>query len=94
MSNEEIIKKIDNILIEEFEIEDVEIVPSANLMEVLHIDSLDLVDLVVLIEKNFGFKVENEAMASIKTLQDFYDYTIKQVSATSSLSGSRDIAFL
>lgn len=79
MNNEEIIKKINTLLIDEFEIEEANIVPSSSILEVLNIDSLDLIDLVVLIEKNFGFKVESEEMAEIKTLQNFYDYTIKRV---------------
>ena len=48
MQNEEIISKINEFLIEEFEIEEEEIDPEANLMETLELDSLDLVDLVVM----------------------------------------------
>jgi acyl carrier protein len=79
MSNAEIIASINKILVEEFEIEEDTIVPSASIMEVLKIDSLDLIDLVVLIEKKFGFKVRSEEMAGIKNLQDFYDYIIRRL---------------
>lgn len=79
MLKEEIIGKINDILIDEFEIEPEQIQPDSNLMKTLEIDSLDLVDLVVIIEKNFGFKVKAEEFASIKTLQDFYDYIIQRV---------------
>jgi len=79
MQNLEIINKINEILIDEFEIEPEQIKPEANLMKTLEIDSLDLVDLVVLIEKNFGFKVKAEEFASIKLLQDFYDYIINRM---------------
>jgi acyl carrier protein len=79
MSNAEIIASINKILVEEFEIEEDTIVPSASIMEVLKIDSLDLIDLVVLIEKKFGFKVQSEEMAGIKNLQDFYDYIIRRL---------------
>jgi acyl carrier protein len=74
MTREEVVKKINQILIEEFEIEEAVIDPTGNIIETLGIDSLDLVDLVVLIEKNFGFKVVNEEMGGIKNLNDFYDY--------------------
>ncbi|HOU85554.1 MAG TPA: phosphopantetheine-binding protein [Spirochaetota bacterium] len=74
MTREEVVKKINQILIDEFEIEEAVIDPTGNIIETLGIDSLDLVDLVVLIEKNFGFKVVNEEMGGIKNLNDFYDY--------------------
>ncbi|PLX05539.1 MAG: acyl carrier protein [Marinilabiliales bacterium] len=79
MQNEEIISKINEFLVEEFEVEEDQIVPDANLMETLELDSLDLVDLVVIIEKNFGFKVKGEEFADIKTFQNFYDYVINRV---------------
>ena len=79
MENEEIILKINEFLIEEFEIEPELLTPDANLRDTLNIDSLDFVDLIVIIEKNFGFKVKAEDMAGVKNLQDFYDYIIGQV---------------
>jgi acyl carrier protein len=74
MQKEQVIETINNLLIEEFEIETDQLQPDENLMETLEIDSLDLVDLVVIIEKNFGFKVVPEEMTDIATLQDFYDF--------------------
>ena len=77
MENKEIITKVNEFLIDEFELEEDQLVPEASLKETLEIDSLDYVDLVVIIEKNFGFKVKGEDFATIKTLQDFYEYIIK-----------------
>ena len=54
MTNEEIIEKIRTTLAEEFEVDIDVIQPDAPLMETLELDSLDLVDMVVLVEKNFG----------------------------------------
>jgi len=79
MTNEEVISKIKTILIDEFEVEEEDLDPSAVIMDALDIDSLDLIDLVVVIEQNFGFKVETQEMGEIKTLQDFYDYIIKKL---------------
>jgi acyl carrier protein len=79
IQNEEIIRKINSLLVEEIEI-DVEILnPSAELKKDLGIDSLDFVDLFVIIENNFGFKMKAEEMAEVKTLQDFYNYIINRV---------------
>jgi len=76
MENQEIISKVNEFLIDEFELEEDQLIPTASLKETLEIDSLDYVDLVVIIEKNFGFKVKGEDFATIKTLQDFYEYII------------------
>ena len=56
------------------------IVPDANLRETLELDSLDYVDLVVIIESNFGFKVVAEDFINIHTFQDFYNYVNRKVS--------------
>ncbi|CAN5364317.1 phosphopantetheine-binding protein [soil metagenome] len=79
ISKEEIITKINAFLIEEFEVEEEQISADANLKETLDLDSLDFVDLVVIIESNFGFKVKAEDFTGIVTFQDFYDYIIGRV---------------
>ena len=79
MEKLEIVGKINQFLVEEFEVEPGKIVPEANLRETLELDSLDYIDLVVVIESNFGFKVKPEDFLSIATFQDFYDYIERQV---------------
>jgi len=79
MTNEEIINKINEFLIEEFELDKNQLIPTAELKKDLGIDSLDFVDIIVIIERNFGFKVKGEEMASVKTLNDFYNYIIQRV---------------
>lgn len=80
MTKEIIIQKINAFLVEEFEVEAGKIVAEANLRETLELDSLDYIDLVVVIESNFGFKVKPEDFTSIATFQNFYDYVINRVS--------------
>ncbi|MCX6273803.1 MAG: acyl carrier protein [Bacteroidetes bacterium] len=80
-STDEIITKVNAFLVDEFEVEPEAITPDANLKETLNLDSLDYVDLVVVIESNFGFKVKGEDFVNIKTFQDFYDYIITKVAA-------------
>jgi len=79
MTQEEIIAKINEFLIDEFEVDADKIVPTSNLRETLELDSLDYVDLVVIIESNFGFKVIAEDFINIHTFQDFYDYVNRKV---------------
>lgn len=78
MSKEEIISKINGFLIEEFEVSAEKITPEATLKETLELDSLDYVDLVVIIEGNFGIKVKQEDFTSILTFQNLYDYVISK----------------
>lgn len=81
MENKKIIDTIHSFLVEEFEVEPEKILPAANLKETLGLDSLDYIDLVVVIESNFSFKVKPEDFTHIATLQDFYDYVIAKVNS-------------
>ena len=74
MNRKEIEEKVKDFLIEDLEIDEENIYPEANLKEDVGIDSLDFVDIVVIVEKNFGFKIKPEEMAGVHTLNDFYDY--------------------
>jgi acyl carrier protein len=79
MEDSAIIEKINGFLAEEFEVDPRKMQPSASIREVLELDSLDYIDLVVVIEHNFGFKVKPEDFIGIDTFQAFYEYVIKRV---------------
>ena len=79
MTQAEIIERINAFLVDEFEVDAEKIIPDANLRETLGLDSLDYVDLVVIIESNFGFKVIAEDFINIHTFQNFYDYVGRKV---------------
>lgn len=81
MKEAEIIEKINGFLVEEFEVDGAKIIPEANLRETLDLDSLDYIDLVVVIESNFGFKVKPEDFIGIETFQNFYDYVTTRVNS-------------
>ena len=74
MTQVEIAEKIIPFLVEEFEIDGELITPEASLRDTLQLDSLDYVDLVVVIESSFGFKVKPGDFQGIVTFQDFYKY--------------------
>jgi len=74
MTRTEIDEKVRQFLIDDFEIEEEVITPDAKLKEDLGIDSLDFVDIVVIVEKLFGFKIVPEELAGVTTLQQFCDY--------------------
>lgn len=79
MQKEEIVQKINEFLIDEFELDANLLSPDAKLKDDLEIESLDFVDIVVIIEKEFGFKVKGEEMMDIRTLDDLYNYIHLQV---------------
>lgn len=79
MTQEEIVSITHSFLSDEFEVDVTKIKPDANLKETIDLDSLDYVDLVVVIESNFGFKVKNEDFVNIVTFQDFYNYCYAKV---------------
>jgi acyl carrier protein len=72
-------EKVREFLIEDLEIDEEKIAPEALLKEDLGIDSLDFVDIVVIVEKKFGFKIKPEEMADVKTLRQFCDYIESKV---------------
>ena len=79
MQREEVIKTVNHFLVEEIEIEEDLLQEDALLKEKLGIDSLDFVDIVVIVEKNFGFKIKPEEMKEVNTLGQFYDYIMEKV---------------
>lgn len=79
MSRQEIEEKVREFLIEDLEIDEEKIAPEAQLKDDLGIDSLDFVDIVVIVEKKFGFKIKPEEMVGVTTLAQFCDYIEKNV---------------
>jgi acyl carrier protein len=75
----EIIARTNEFLAEEFEIDIEKISPEANLKETLDLDSLDYIDLIVVIESNFSFKIAPEDFTTIVTFQDFYEYAASRL---------------
>ncbi|MGF1558381.1 MAG: acyl carrier protein [Flavobacteriaceae bacterium] len=80
MTKEVIKEKIDDFLIDEFEVDEDAIAPGANLKDTLGLDSLDFVDLVVAVESNFGVKLVGEDFVNVVTLKDFYDLIERKLS--------------
>ena len=74
MTRQEIEEKVRAFLIDELEIDEEKIFPDASLKDDMGIDSLDFVDIVVIVERNFGFKIKPEEMQGVTTLNQFCDY--------------------
>lgn len=75
MADENIIKAVNEVFIEDFEIPEEKILPESHIFEDIGLDSLDIVDLVVALQKKFGVSIrEDERVREIRTMQDLYDY--------------------
>lgn len=74
MNRVEIEEKVKAFLIDELEIDEEKIFPDARLKDDMGIDSLDFVDIVVIVERNFGFKIKAEEMVGVDTFSKFCDY--------------------
>ena len=79
MERSEIEERVRAFLIDELEIDEDKIFPEAKLKDDMGIDSLDFVDIVVIVEKNFGFKIKPEEMQVVDTFSKFCDYIESKV---------------
>lgn len=81
MEYNQIVSTVKEFLVEEFEVDGSTIIDNAGLIETLELDSLDFVDLVVIIESNFGFKATGEDFKDIVTFKQFYDFIDTKVNS-------------
>ncbi|KZN48614.1 acyl carrier protein [Pseudoalteromonas luteoviolacea] len=79
-SRENLFKKLSEILVEEFEIEEDSIKSDANLYDELDLDSIDAVDLVVKLREMTGKKIDPEAFKQVRTVNDVIDEMEKLLS--------------
>lgn len=79
MERIDIMNTINSFLAEEFEVDSAILVPDASIKDTLELDSLDFVDLVVLVEKHFGLKMSAEEFKQIPTFNDFYNYVAQKL---------------
>ncbi|MBQ9660522.1 MAG: acyl carrier protein [Bacteroidales bacterium] len=79
MTKEELIKKVNAAIAEEFEVEESVLVPDASIKDTLVLDSLSLVDLVALIESLTGVKISGNELGQILTFSALYDYLYSRI---------------
>ena len=75
-TREELEQIVNNVLEEEFEITQDKLLRDAALFSDLELDSLDIVDLIVALEKAFGIKIRTDAtqvFKDVRTLDDLYN---------------------
>jgi acyl carrier protein len=84
MTEENITQTINDFLEDEFEVNRSRLIPSADLKTTLDLDSLDFIDLVVVMEKNLHIKVDPTDLVDVHTLKNLYDYVISKIGKVNS----------
>ncbi|MEJ2200433.1 MAG: phosphopantetheine-binding protein [Desulfuromonadaceae bacterium] len=80
MTEQEIIALVNSSLAEEFELDPASMRPEAGIFEELELDSLDMVDMVIVLENAFDFKIrEEQAIREIRTLGDIHRFVIEKL---------------
>ena len=74
MAKEEIFDKLKELVVDQLGVEEDEVTMEASMQDDLGADSLDLVDLVMSVEDEFGVKVADEDLENIKTVGDIVNY--------------------
>lgn len=75
MTKQDILTRVNKVFEESFEIDSDALVPEANIFDDLGLDSLDIVDLVVALQQEFGVKIrDDKRVMDIRTLEDIYKF--------------------
>lgn len=80
MSNDELVQKVKDIIAESLGVKKTEVVPTASFIDDLNADSLDIVELVMTIEKEFDIEIPDDEAEKIRTVQDAIDYIVAHAS--------------
>lgn len=81
MDREEILQKIQEIAADRLGVEEAEVTPEASFREDLEADSLDLVELIMELEEQFGMEIPDEDAEKITTVEEAVDYVVEHQSA-------------
>ena len=74
MTLQDIQEKVKAFLVDELEIDEEKIMDEALLRDDLAIDSLEVVDIIVFVDREFGFKMKPEDFRAIKTYAQFCQF--------------------
>jgi acyl carrier protein len=80
MSNDELVQKVKDLIHESLGVKKEDVVGTASFIDDLNADSLDIVELVMTIEKEFDIEIPDDEAEKIRTVQDAVDYIVAHVS--------------
>lgn len=82
MEYAEIVKKVQDIIVDKLGVEPSEVTETANFTNDLGADSLDTVELLMEFEKVFGIKIPDKETANISTVKDAVDKVAEKLGAS------------
>jgi acyl carrier protein len=74
LDREEILTKIQEITADRLGVDETDVTPDASFREDLEADSLDLVELIMELEEQFGMEIPDEEAEKITTVEEAVDY--------------------
>ncbi|MEN9787652.1 MAG: hypothetical protein RLZZ299_2916 [Pseudomonadota bacterium] len=80
MASEEIVRRLVQLIAHSLRVNPADVKPAASFIDDLGADSLDIVELVMAIEKEFGIEIPDEDAERIATVQDAIDYIADKAS--------------
>lgn len=67
-------EKVIDIIVEQLGVSREQCVPEASFIDDLGADSLDIVELIMEMEENFGIQIADEELEQIRTIKDVIDF--------------------
>ena len=75
LTRDEIIEAVNNALVNEMELDPADIAPEKTFFDDLGLDSIDMVDLIIGLQRKFGISLrEDDEIKKVRTLGDVYDF--------------------
>ena len=75
LTRDEIIEAVNNALVNEMELDPDELSPEKTFFDDLGLDSIDMVDLIIGLQRKFGVSLrEDDEIKKVRTLEDVYDF--------------------
>ena len=73
-------ERLKKLVVEQLGVDEEQVTPEASFVDDLNADSLDLVELIMSLEEEFGAEISDEDAEKIRTVQDAVDYVEERAS--------------